>query len=56
MKIACDKCEKVISQDYARREDWLKVSTENTSYMLCKHCAKGFWMAVDSQLSPVVEG
>lgn len=55
MKIACDKCEKVIDSERVRHEDWLKVSTEHSVFMLCKHCADGFWMAVDSQLPPVVE-
>lgn len=52
MKIACDKCLTVKNTIYTK--DWLRVSTENTTYNLCPLCADGFWMAVDSQLPPVV--
>ena len=54
MKVACNKCHKVIDADYVRRENWLKVSTSNSEFVLCEHCADGFWMAVDNQLPPVV--
>lgn len=54
MKVACSKCEKVIDADHVKRDDWLKVNTEHSTFLLCNHCADGFWMAVDSELPPVV--
>lgn len=45
MKIACDKCN-AVTDSY--RHDYLKVSTENSTFFLCKECAYGFWQAVDS--------
>lgn len=53
MKIACEKCLK--AEDADRLKDWLRVRTDNSEFWLCPDCADGFWMAVDSQLSPVVK-
>lgn len=53
MKLACDKCLKV--QDADRLKDWLRVSIENTVFNLCPVCAGGIWMAVDSELPPIVD-
>lgn len=53
MKVACNKCLKVEDED--RLKDWLKVSTKYSQFMLCPHCADGFWMAIDSELPPVVK-
>lgn len=53
MKVACDKCLKVENADHIK--DWLHVSTEYSKYILCPHCSDGFWMAVDSELPPIVE-
>lgn len=53
MKVACDKCLKVEDED--RLNDWLKVRTEYSTFLLCPHCAAGFWMAIDNNLPPVVE-
>lgn len=55
MKVACSKCEKVIDADHVNRENWLKVQTDRRTFLLCEHCADGFWMAVDSTLPPVIE-
>lgn len=55
MKVACSKCETVIDADRMSKKDWLKVSTEHSTFLLCKHCQDGFWMAVDSGLPPVVK-
>ena len=55
MKVACDKCNKVIDADYVKRENWLKVQTDCSTFLLCEHCAEGFWMAVDSAKPPVIE-
>lgn len=53
MKAACDKCLKV--EDSKRLKDWLRVRTDHSEFLLCPHCADGFWMAVDSELPPVVK-
>lgn len=52
MKVACNKCEKV--EDADRLKDWLRVKTEHSEFILCPVCEDGFWMAVDSDLPPVV--
>lgn len=52
MKIACDKCLK--AEDADRLKDWLKVRTDSSEYRLCPDCSKGFWMAIDNQLPPIV--
>jgi uncharacterized protein with PIN domain len=56
MKVACNKCNKIIDADHVKREKWLKVQTECSTFLLCEHCADGFWMAVDSGLPPVIKG
>ena len=55
MKVACNKCNKVIDADHVKRENWLKVQTDCSTFLLCEHCVDGFWMAVDSALPPVIE-
>lgn len=55
MKIACNKCHKIIDEYFVRDATWLKVKTDSDTYMLCGHCAKGFWQAVDHELPPVVK-
>lgn len=53
MKVACDKCLKVEHVD--KTKDWLRVSTEYSKFILCPDCEDGFWMAVDSELPPMVK-
>ena len=53
MKIACDKCLKVIDLD--DKEKMLKISTEHSTFFLCKDCQKGFWQAVDNNQPPIVQ-
>lgn len=53
MKVACEKCLEVEDKD--RIKGWLRVRTDNSEYLLCPHCAGGFWMAIDHELPPIVE-
>lgn len=45
MKIACDKCEKVVHEDKTR--DWVAIRTVHSKYNLCPDCSNGFYNSVD---------
>lgn len=53
MKVACDKCLKAMPRNAT--QEWLTIMTVSSgSYCLCPECKEGFWMAVDSNLPPVI--
>lgn len=49
MKIACNKCEQVTSDDLLDNNKWLRVRTDYSTFLLCPQCVEGFWKAIDSQ-------
>lgn len=61
MKVVCDKCLKIKDRDEAKK--WLKIQVNTNEYeyenldeyILCPSCQDGFWMAVDSELPPVIK-
>ena len=54
MKIACDKCSKVIDIDIGFPDNWLRVKSDSLEFRLCPVCAEGFWQAVDDHYPPVI--
>ena len=51
MKIACDKCLKVVDDNEGKK--WLVIQTSYSKFILCPNCADGFWHAVNSCYPPI---
>lgn len=45
MKVACDRCNKIVDADRIEFvNDWLKLTSDRgIKFLFCKKCAKVFW-------------